>query len=103
MLGLGFAGGLIYLTAYFCLTLGWVSGSSYLFHGTSVFSCIMIAASSGYSQAWPSAVMNVIFIVIGAAFMAKKSIDDRGSYPVTVVDVSELSYQSDEPELTAAA
>ena len=47
--------------------------------------------------------MNVIFIVIGAAFMAKKSIDDRGSYPVTVVDASELSYQSDEPELTAAA
>ena len=103
MLGLGFAGGLIYLAAYFSLTRGWVSGTSYLFHGTSVFSCIMIAASSAYSQAWPSAVMNVIFIIVGAVFMAKKAIDDRRSYPATVVDAAELSYQSDETQLTAAA
>ena len=103
MLGLGFAGGFIYLAAYFSLTRGWVSGTGYLFHGTSVFSCIMIAASSAYSQAWPSAVMNVIFIIVGAVFMAKKAIDDRRSYPATVVDAAELSYQSDEPQLTAAA
>ena len=103
MLGLGFAGGLIYLAAYFSLTRGWLSGTSYLFHGTSVFSCIMIAASSAYSQAWPSAVMNVIFIIFGAVFMATKAIDDRRSYPATVVEASELSYQSDEPQLTAAA
>ena len=103
MLGLGFAGGLIYLAAYFSLTRGWLSGTSYLFHGTSVFSCIMIAASSAYSQAWPSAVMNVIFTIVGAVFMAKKAIDDRRSYPATVVDASELSYRSDEPQLIAAA
>ena len=35
--------------------------------------------------------------------MAKKAIDDRRSYPATVVDAAELSYQSDEPQLTAAA
>ena len=103
MLGLGFAGGLIYLAAYFGLTRGWLSGTSYLFHGTSVFSCIMIAASSAYSKAWPSAVMNVIFIIVGAVFMAKKAIDDRRPYPEAVVDASELSYQAGEPQLTAAA
>ena len=103
MLGLGFAGGLIYLAAYFSLTRGWVSGTSYLFHGTSVFSCIMIAASSAHSQAWPSAVMNVIFIIVGAVFRAKKAINDHRSYPATEIDAADLSYQSDETQLTAAA
>jgi len=103
MLGLGFAGGLIYLAAYYSLTRGWISGTSYLFHGTSVISCIMIAASSAYSEAWPSAVMNVVFIVIGAVFMAKKAIADASACPSTVVDASELAFQSDTEELTAAA
>ena len=103
MLGLGFAGGLIYLAAYFSLTRGWISGTSYLFHGTSVVSCVMIAASSAYSEAWPSAVMNVVFIVIGAVFMARKAITDSNACPSTVVDASELTFQSDTDELTAAA
>jgi hypothetical protein len=103
MLGLGFAGGLIYLAAYFSLTRGWISGTSYLFHGTSVFSCTMIAASSAYSEAWPSAVMNIVFIVVGAVFMAKKAMADTTAYPPTVVDASELTFQSDTEEMTAAA
>ena len=103
MLGLGFAGGLIYLAAYFSLTRGWISGTSYLFHGTSVFSCTMIAASSAYSEAWPSAVMNIVFIVVGAVFMAKKAMADTTAYPSTVVDASELTFQSDTEEMTAAA
>jgi hypothetical protein len=103
MLGLGFAGGLIYLAAYFSLTRGWISGTSYLFHGTSVISCIMIAASSAYSEAWPSAVMNVVFIVIGAVFMAKKALTDSTVFPSTVIDASELTFQSETEELTAAA
>jgi len=103
MLGLGFAGGLIYLAAYFSLTRGWISGTSYLFHGTSVVSCVMIAASSAYSEAWPSAVMNVVLIVVGAVFMARKAIADSTACPSTVVDASELTFQSDTDELTAAA
>ena len=63
----------------------------------------MIAASSAYSEAWPSAVMNVVFIVIGAVFMAKKAIADASACPSTVVDASELAFQSDTEELTAAA
>ena len=103
MLGLGFAGGLIYLAAYFSLTRGWISGTSYLFHGTSVISCIMIATSSAYSEAWPSAVMNVVFIVIGAVFMAKKALTAPTACPSTVIDASELTFLSDKKELTAAA
>jgi hypothetical protein len=103
MLGLGFAGGLIYLAAYYSLTRGWISGTSYLFHGTSVISCIMVAASSAYSEAWPSAAMNIVFIVIGGVFMAKKAIADASACPSTVIDAAELAFQSDKEELTAAA
>jgi hypothetical protein len=103
MLGLGFAGGLIYLAAYFSLTRGWISGTSYLFHGTSVISCIMIAASSAYSEAWPSAVMNVVFVVIGAVFIAKKALTSPTTCPSTVIDASELTFLSDTEKLPAAA
>ena len=103
MLGLCFAGGLIYLAAYFSLTRGWISGTSYLFHGTSVVSCVMIAASSAYSEAWPSAVVNCIFIFVGAVFIAKKVFADATACPATVTDAAELTFQSDTDELTAAA
>ena len=46
MLGLGFVGGIVYLAAYLSLMRGWISGMSYLFHGTSVISCMIIAVSS---------------------------------------------------------
>ena len=103
MLGLGFAGGFVYFAAYFSLTRGWISGTGYVFHGSSVVSCIMVASSSIYSEAWPSAVINVVFIVVGAVFMAKKAITDATAIPPTVVDASELAFQSDTETLTAAA
>lgn len=103
MLGLGFAGGFVYFAAYFSLTRGWISGTGYVFHGSSVVSCIMVASSSIYSEAWPSAVINVVFIVVGAVFMAKKAITDATAIPPTVVDASELTFQSDIETVTAAA
>jgi len=63
----------------------------------------MIAASSAYSEAWPSAVMNVVFIIVGAVFMARKAMADTTAHPPTVVDASELTFQSDTEEMTAAA
>jgi len=103
MLGLGFAGGFVYLAAYFSLTRGWISGTGYVFHGSSVVSCTMVALSSIYCEAWPSAVINVVFIVVGAVFMAKKAIADATAIPSTVVDASELTFQSDTETVTAAA
>ena len=103
MLGLGFAGGVIYLAAYFNLARGWINGTSYLFHGTSVISCILIAVSSAYSEAWPSAVVNMVFIVIGSGFIVKKAIADSAVYPSTVTNASELAFQTDKQGLTDAA
>jgi len=103
MLGLGYAGGLFYLIAYLCLTKGWISGTGYTFHSTSVISCILIAASSAYSAAWPSAVLNVIFVAIGIGYLARKAYLDARRRANMVTDVAQLTYRVDPTELEAAA
>ncbi len=103
MLGFGFTGGLIYLGAYFCLVRGWITGTSYMFHGTSVCSCLMVASSSAHSEAWPSAVINIVFIVMGAIFVAKKAIAGARYRPASVVDVADMTFKAKTSDLTAAA
>ncbi len=103
MLGLGFAGGFVYFAPYFRLTRGWISGMGYVFHGGTVASCTMVASSSIYSEALPSAVINLVFIVVGAVFMTKKTISDAIAILTTVVDAAELTFQSDAETATAAA
>lgn len=103
MLGLGYAGGLLYLVAYLCLTKGWISGTSYTFHSVSVVSCVMIALSSAYSAAWPSAVLNVIFVGIGIGYLARKAYLDARQRQTTITNVAALSFQADRSQLEAAA
>lgn len=103
MLGLGYAGGLFYLVAYLCLTKGWISGTGYTFHSISVVSCVMIAASSSYSAAWPSAVLNVIFVGIGIGYLMRKAYVDAKQRHTSITNVSALTFQADRAKLEAAA
>ena len=103
MLRLGFAGGFVYFAPYSSSARGWISGMGYLFHGDTVASCTMVASSSIHSEAWPSAIINLVFIVVGAVFMTKKAITDAISILTTVVDAAELTFQSDAETVTAAA
>lgn len=103
MLGLGYIGGFAYLMAYLCLTKGWISGTGYVFHGASVISCAFIAVSSGYSQAWPSALLNIIFVVIGALYLARKAIQDSQRRPNTLVNAADLTFETDGKSLDVAA
>ena len=103
MLGIGYFGGLVYLAAYVCLTKGWISGTGYTFHSVSVLSCILIAISSGYSNAWPSALLNIIFVGIGAAYLARKALRDAKCSQNALVDASTLEYKADANRLEAAA
>ena len=72
--GLRFDESTVYLAAYFTLTRGSASGTSYSFHCKSVISYMMIAVSSSHSGAWPSGAMNMIFVFVGVAFIMKKAI-----------------------------
>ena len=103
MLGLDFAGRFVYFAPYFSLKRGWISGMGYVFHGGKVASCTMVASSSIYSETLPSAVINLVLIVVGAVFMTKKAISDAVAILTTVVDAAELTFQSDAETATAAA
>ena len=103
MLGLGFVGGIVFLAAYLSLKRGWISGMSYLFHGASVISCMIIAVSNSHSAVWPSVAMNMIFVFIGAVFMTKKAIAQYRMLSPSVVDVSTLEFKTDKTEIISAA
>ena len=100
---LGFAGGFVYFAPYFSLTRGWISRMGYVFHGGTVASCTKVASSSISSEALPSTVINLVFIVVGAVFMTKKAITDAIAVLTTAVDAAELTVQSDAETATAAA
>ncbi|MDB4021554.1 hypothetical protein OAC78_06855 [Litorivicinus sp.] len=102
MLGLGFAGGLIYLTGYLCLTRGWISGDSYVFHGISVFSCSLLALSSGYSHAWASAVINTVFVIVGSIYISRKALTTISNTPDTITNVADLSFNAPDETLEIA-
>lgn len=102
MLGLGFVKGIVYLAAYLSLKRGWFGGTSYLLHGTSVISCMMIAVSSSHSAAWPSVAMNRVFVFIGAVFITKKAIEQYRMRSPSVVDVSTLELNAEKAERISA-
>ena len=103
MLGLGFVGGIVHLAAYLSLMRGWIGGTSYLFHGTSVISCMMIAVSSSHSAVWPSVAMNMFLYSLGSVFMTKKAIEQYRMRSPSVVDVSTLKLKTDKTEIISVA
>ena len=103
MLVLGFVGGIVHLAAYLSLMRGWIGGTSYLFHGTSVTSCMMIAVSSSHSAVWPSVAINIVFVFIGSVFMTKKAIEQYRMRFQSVVDVSTLKIKTDKTEIISVA
>jgi hypothetical protein len=103
MLGPGFVGDIARLAVYLSLMPGWISGVGYLFHGTSIISCMMIAISSSHSAAWPSVAMNIVLVFIGAVFMTKKAIAHHRMRSPSVVDVSTLEFKTDKTELISTA
>ncbi len=103
MLVLCFAGRFVYFAAYLSLTHGWISGTGYVFHGGKMGSCTMVASSSIYSEAWPSTIINLMFILVGAVFITKKAITHATAIPTAVVYATLLTFQADVDSVTAAA
>jgi hypothetical protein len=103
MLGLGFAGGLLYLSTYLCLTSEWVSGSSYTFHSATIVSCVMLGISAVYSQAWPSVVINFMFIIMGAIYITRKVFANSRTVLESSGDCDEKLYQVGSDDSEAAA
>jgi hypothetical protein len=61
----GWVAALLILAAYGLLSSGKVDGKSALYHWMNVVGAVGFVINSGYNGAFPSAVLNVIWIGIG--------------------------------------
>lgn len=61
----GWAAAVLMLSAYVLLTRGMISGRSRLYHGLNVLSGAGFVVNSGWNGAYPSAVINVAWMLIG--------------------------------------
>ncbi len=62
---IGWSGAVMILAAYILLSNGRLSGQSRLYQWMNVVGAACFVVNSGYKQAWPSAVLNVVWAGIG--------------------------------------
>jgi hypothetical protein len=61
----GWIGAILILTAYALLTAGKLTGKSPAYQWMNVIGALGFIANSGWNGAWPSAILNVIWVGIG--------------------------------------
>ena len=61
----GWIGAVLILTAYGLLTAGKLTGKSPAYQWMNVIGALGFIANSGWNGAWPSAILNVIWVGIG--------------------------------------
>lgn len=66
----GYAGGALILAGYFLLSAGRVSAKSVSYQAMNVVGALGFIANSGWHNAWPSAILNVIWVGIGVVALA---------------------------------
>ena len=73
----GWLGAILILTAYGLLTAGKLTGKSPAYQWMNVIGALGFIANSGWNGAWPSAILNVIWVGIGVValwrMMGKKA------------------------------
>jgi hypothetical protein len=69
----GWSGAGIMLVAYALVSLRRLSGDSNAFQIMNIAGAIGIALNSGSNGAWASAVLNVVWIAIGLAALARRA------------------------------
>ena len=67
----GWIGGALILAAYAMLTAGKLDAKSPVYQWMNVVGAAGFIANSGWNGAWPSAVLNVIWVGIGAAALIR--------------------------------
>jgi len=75
----GWGGALLLLTAYALVSARKIDGASMAFQLMNIFGALGIACNSYSNEAYPSAMLNVIWIGIGAvALCRRRTPDTRG-------------------------
>ena len=66
----GYVGGALILAGYFLLSAGKVSAKSVSYQAMNVVGAVGFIANSSWHSAWPSAILNVIWVGIGVVALA---------------------------------
>ncbi len=76
---LGWAGVLLYVIAYYCVSTGRFTGQSRIYQFLNLIGAFGVAANAFYYGAYPSAIVNVIWFAIAAATLLHvlRASDDR--------------------------
>jgi hypothetical protein len=67
----GWIGALLILAAYGLLSAGKLDARSPIYHWLNVVGAAGFIANSGWHQAWPSAILNVIWVGIGLVALVR--------------------------------
>ena len=66
----GYIGGALILAGYFLLSAGKVNAKSVSYQAMNVVGAVGFIANSSWHSAWPSAILNVIWVGIGVVALA---------------------------------
>ena len=67
----GWIGALLILAAYLLLSMGKLTGQSALYQAMNVVGAAGFIANSSWNGAWPSAILNVIWVGIGVVALLR--------------------------------
>ncbi|WP_243059132.1 hypothetical protein [Nocardioides sp. SR21] len=75
----GWLGMLLLISAYGLVTAGRITGTSLPFQLMNLFGGAFLMVNSAYYSAWPSAVLNLVWVVIGTVgLLRSRRVQDRG-------------------------
>lgn len=77
----GWVGGLLILTAYGLLTAGRLTSRDVAYQLMNVVGAIGFIINSAWHDAWPSAVLNIIWVGIGAVALSRMALRRTGATP----------------------
>lgn len=95
--GAGWAGAIGVLVAYVLVSRRHLAPDSKRFQGANALGSLFIGANAALDGAWPSAVLNGTWIVIGLAAIAQALRTNRSSPPAGLGQAEAVENAADEP------
>jgi hypothetical protein len=83
----GWLGGIVLICAYALVSFGRIQASGILFQFLNLAGSLMLAINSAWHHAWPSAVVNLVWLAVGVGALMRKygrlalSVRRSGSVP----------------------
>jgi hypothetical protein len=75
---LGWVGMVLLIGAYALVTAGRIRGTGLVFQLMNLFGGGLLMVNSAYYGAWPSAVLNLVWVVIGTVGLARAALGRSG-------------------------